>query len=189
MLTAALQAIGVEALATREPGGAPGAEQIRSLLVTGTGDRWDPLTETLLHFAARQEHLRRTIQPALARGAWVVCDRFADSTLAYQSFGQGVPEASVTALRELVVAESEPHLTIVLDLPPEIGLSRAAARAGSETRYEEMGLEMHRRIAAAFREIARRFPERCVLLDACAEIAALHTTVRATVRERLGAAL
>lgn len=187
LLAAALQSIGEEALATREPGGAPGAEQIRALLVTGSAERWDPLTETLLHFAARQEHLRSTIRPALERGAWVICDRFADSTLAYQSFGQGIAEEAVAWLRRLVVGATEPHLTFVLDLPVETGLSRAAGRTGAETRYESMDLDMHRRVAGAFREIARRDPARCVLLDARESVESIHAAVRRTVRERLGA--
>jgi dTMP kinase len=187
LLTEALQASGVGALATREPGGAAGAEQIRTLLVTGRTDRWHPLTETLLHFAARQEHLEATVRPALAAGTWVVCDRFADSTWAYQCFGQGVPEATVQALRHLVVGPTEPDLTIILDLPVEVGLSRAGRRAGDETRYEAMGLDLHRRVSDGFREIARRHPARCVLLDAGGRIDEVQAAVRNAVRDRLGA--
>lgn len=176
-------------MATREPGGAPGAEQIRALLVTGAADRWDPLAETLLHFAARQEHLRITVRPALARGAWVVCDRFADSTLAYQGYGQGVPRDALARLRRLVVGDTEPDLTIILDVPVEVGLARAAARSGTETRYETMDVELHRRIRAGFLEIARSEPERCVLLDGTADAGAVQTAVRTAVRERLGVPL
>lgn len=185
----ALCGAGIEAVATREPGGAPGAEQIRALLVTGAADRWDPLAETLLHFAARQEHLRVTIRPALARGAWVVCDRFADSTLAYQGYGQGVSLDALARLRHLVVGATEPDLTIILDVPVELGLARAAARSGTETRYETMGIELHRRIRAGFLDIARSDPQRCVLLDGTAEPARVQEAVRAAVRERLGAGL
>lgn len=170
---------------TREPGGAPGAEQIRALLVTGSADRWDPVSETLLHFAARQDHLRSTIRPALERGDWVVCDRFADSTLAYQGFGQGVASQIIETLNELIVGPTQPDLTIVLDLPPELGLLRAAARSGRETRYEGMAIELHQRVAAGFREITRAHPKRCVLLEARAEIDAIHASVRAAVRDRL----
>ena len=189
LLADALRGAGIEAVATREPGGTPGAEQIRTLLVTGDADRWDPLTETLLHFAARQEHLRATIRPALARGAWVVCDRFADSTLAYQGYGLGVSREALAQLRHLVVGGTEPDLTIVLDVPAEVGLDRAAARAGTETRYETMGIELHRRIRAGFLEIARSDPGRCVLLDGTADPATVHEAVRAAVRERLGVRL
>lgn len=142
-----------------------------------------------MHFAARQEHLRSTIRPALARGAWVVCDRFVDSTQAYQSYGQGVARETVETLRRMVVGATEPDLTILLDVPPELGLTRAAPRPGEENRYERMGIELHRRIHAGFLEIARREPDRCVILDGTATPDAVHAAVRAAVRARLGAPL
>ncbi len=190
MLVDALTNAGTAAIATREPGGSPAAEEVRALLVAGGADRWDPIAETLLHFAARREHLRTTIRPARARGIWVVCDRFADSTMAYQHYGQGVPRDAVEALRALVVgADDEPELTIVLNLPPEAGLARAARRAEAEARYEAMGLAFHRRVHAGFLEIAAAHPERCAVLDATGEPAAVHAAVRTLVRERLGARL
>jgi len=148
---------------TREPGGAPGAELIRKLLVDGETARWSPETEALLINAARADHLARTIRPALARGEWVICDRFADSTMAYQGYGMGVDRSWLGELRRKVVREAEPGLTLVFDLPVEIGLSRAIA----SQRYERMGREFHERLRAAFQEIAQaRDGRHRVVIDA-----------------------
>ena len=187
-LAAALAAAGVPVLRTREPGGAPGAEAIRALLLGG-GTGWDPVAEAMLHFAARREHLTRTIRPALDAGMWVVCDRFADSTLAYQGFGQGLPRAVFDALAALTLDGLAPDLTLVLDLPPETGMARARARAEAATRYERLGLEFHARIRAGFRAIAEAEPARCVLVDAARPVDAVADDLRALVRARLGAPL
>ena len=128
-LAAALRARGLEVVETREPGGSPGAEEIRRLLTTGEAGRWSPMAETLLHNAARADHLRRTVRPALAAGSWVVSDRFADSTMAYQGYGQGLDRGFIAALSAAVVDGLEPALTLVFDLPVEQGLGRAAAQA------------------------------------------------------------
>src|SRR5260221_12862337 len=128
LLAEALQRIGQIVRLTREPGGAPGAEDIRRLLVEGDPRRWTPETEALLHFAARADHLDRVIRPALAASQWVLCDRFADSTIAYQGYGQGLDLAWLQALRQHVVGRTEPGLTIILDLPVEVGLARAPNR-------------------------------------------------------------
>ena len=169
-LRARLEALGHEVVLTREPGGAPGAEAIRHLLVTGDTGRWTPLGETLLHFAAREDHLAHTIRPALARGAWVVSDRFVDSTFAYQGGAQGVGADTVRQLSKLVVGQDMPALTIILDLPVDIGLSRAHRRAGvdnsGEDRYERMEQAFHHTLREAFLAIARAEPERCVVIDA-----------------------
>lgn len=169
-LRARLEALGHEVVLTREPGGAPGAEAIRHLLVTGDTGRWTPLGETLLHFAAREDHLAHTIRPALARGAWVVSDRFVDSTFAYQGGAQGVGADTVRQLSKLVVGQDMPALTIILDLPVDIGLSRAQLRAGvdnsGEDRYERMEQAFHHTLREAFLAIARAEPERCVVIDA-----------------------
>ena len=133
-------------LATREPGGSPGAERIRALLVEGEVARWDPTTEALLHFAARRDHLVKTIRPALAAGRWVVCDRFYDSTLAYQGHGHGVARELLDTLLAAVVEGDRPDLTLILDLPVEEGLARAARRSGREDRYERMDVEFHERL-------------------------------------------
>lgn len=171
-LTARLVARGIEAVATREPGGTPGAEAIRSLLVTGDVARWDAVTETLLHYAARREHVEKTVQPALARGAWVISDRFADSTMAYQGHAGAVGAARVAALHKLVLGDFRPDLTLILDLPVQVGLARAQSRAGAsasggaEDRYERMGLAFHEALRKAFLDIAAAEPDRCRVVAA-----------------------
>lgn len=182
----ALKRIGIDALETREPGGSPGAEAIRKLLLAGGPDAWDARTEALLMVAARRDHLIHTILPALAVGRWVVCDRFVDSTLAYQGYGRGV---ALDALRELhrFVCETvrHPDLTLILDLPPEIGLKRARDR----NRFEQMGADFHRRLRDGFLTIARSAPDRCVVIDASGDVESVSWALAASVRERLGVAL
>jgi dTMP kinase len=179
-----LQAAGLEAVTTREPGGSPGAEEIRELLVHGEAARWDPMSETLLHFAARRDHLVKTVRPALARGAWVVSDRFADSTRAYQGAGQGVDAAFVEALYRATVEDTAPDLTLVLDLPVELGLARAAQRGGAE-RYERMGRAFHDRLRQAFLRIADAEPQRCRVIAAADEPDRVAAAVWQAVSERL----
>jgi dTMP kinase len=183
---------GREVVETREPGGSPGAEEIRTLLVTGTAGRWDAVTEALLHFAARRDHLRQTIEPALARGSWVVCDRFADSTMAYQGYGHGLGRAPVEALYALVVGSLKPDLTLVLDLPVAEGLARAGHRNGrgtqQEDRYEQMDLGFHERLREGFHDIVAREPARCLLIDARGDEDAVAARIQAAVTERLGVA-
>lgn len=174
-----------EVVLTREPGGSPGAEQIRGLLVDGEVHRWDPITETLLHFAARRDHLANTIRPALARGAWIVSDRFADSTLAYQGYGHGVEKRDIDELYRISVGELKPDLTLILDVPVEAGLARAAGRGGGEDRYERMGSAFHERLRQGFLEIARAEPDRCALIDAALGEDEVHDQIMAAVRERL----
>jgi dTMP kinase len=179
-LVEALGRAGVEAVLTREPGGSPGAEQIRALLVQGDAARWDPLTETLLHFAARRDHLEKTVRPALAAGRWVISDRFADSTVAYQGFGHGVALDRIRALYNWAV---------------ELGLQRAGARLTAsptgreENRYERMDTEFHRRLRDGFLAIAEAAPERCVVIDASADIDSVTQRVLAAVGERCGMSL
>lgn len=189
LLAEALRAAGIDTVATREPGGSPGAEQIRALLVNGATARWDAMTEALMHFAARRDHLVKTVWPALDAGRWVLSDRFADSTRAYQSHGHGLDIAVVERLYADAVGSFAPDLTLILDLPVEEGLRRAAARAGGEDRYEKMDLGFHRRLRAGFLEIALREPKRCVVIDAARPIAEVQHDIRITVRERLGVAL
>jgi dTMP kinase len=183
-----LRRTGLQVVATREPGGAEGAEVIRKLLVSGDPGRWDPMTELLLHFAARRDHLRRTIWPALERGHWVVCDRFADSTMAYQGYGQGLGCAAVEAVYRLVVGDFKPDLTLILDLPVAEGLHRADARGG-ENRYERMDKVFHERLRQGFIEIARAEPARCVLIDASRPVDTVAEDVAAAVRSRLSVAV
>lgn len=149
-LADALRARGQDVVTTREPGGSPGAEAIRTLLVSGDTERWSPGTEALLIYAARMDHLDRTIRPALAKGQWVICDRFADSTMAYQGYGMGVDRAWLEQLRKRVVGDTEPGLTLIFDLPVEVGLARAVA----SQRYEKMGREFHEKLRGAFLDIA-----------------------------------
>ncbi len=180
-----LGAQGRDVVLTREPGGAPGAEEIRRLLVDGDVRRWDPLGEALLHFAARRDHLLHTILPGLESGAWVVCDRFADSTSAYQGYGHGVDLAALAQLYRICVGELKPDLTLILDLPVEVGLARAAARGAGEDRYERMDRDFHERLREGFLEIARREPDRCVIIDASRDEDAVHTAICAAVDARL----
>ena len=178
---------GREVIATREPGGSPGAELVRKLLVEGPVDRWDGPTEALLHFAARRDHLRATVWPALKRGAWVVSDRFADSTVAYQGYGHGVDRGLLNRLYNIAVGDFVPDLTIVLDLPVETGLKRAAARRGTETRYESLAIEFHRHVRAGFLEIAAGDPRRCVVVDATRSVEDIAAEIARAVGERLAA--
>ena len=157
-----------EVVLTREPGGSPGAEVLRDLLVRGDTDRWSPVSETLILYAAREDHLERLIRPALARGAWVLSDRFADSTRAYQGAGGGASAAFIAALEEAVVGEAHPDLTLILDLRVDEGLARSAARGGGEERFERKGQAFHERLRQGFLEIARAEPRRCVVVDAIA---------------------
>jgi dTMP kinase len=177
------------ALRTREPGGAPGAEEIRQLLVQGPPKRWDAESEALLMVAARRNHLVETVWPALDRGDWVVCDRFVDSTLAYQGYGRGLPREALASLHTLIAGSFKPALTLILDLPVDIGLSRAGRRPGGGDRFEQMGRDFHERLRQGFQEIAQAEPQRCVLIDATAAIAAVQQTIRAAVRARLGVAV
>lgn len=186
LLAAALRQQGLPVRATREPGGSPGAEAIRDLLVTGPTDRWDALGEALLHYAARRDHLRALVHPRLKAGDWVLCDRFADSTLAYQGYGHGLDRAAIDALYTLVVGAFRPDLTLILDLPVARGLKRAKARGAGEDRYENFDRAFHERLRGGFQEIARQDPERCALIDASGEIEAVQQLVRAQVTERLG---
>ncbi len=187
-LESALRARGLAVVRSREPGGSPGAEEIRRLLVDGAPGRWDAMTEALLHFAARRDHLRATLVPALARGDWVVCDRFVESTMAYQGYAQGLGREAIELLAALVVGDLAPDLTLVLDIAPEAGLARAGARAGTDgvdDRYERMGPAFHARLREAFLDIARRAPERCVVIDAGADPETVRRAIMAAVEARL----
>ena len=184
-LAAALERSGLSVVTTREPGGSPAGERIRKLLVEGEPGSMGPLTEALLHFAQRAEHLEKTIRPALARGAWVVCDRFADSTMAYQGYGHGLGRAPINSLTRLVCGELLPALTLVFDVPVEIGLARAAARRGVETRYERMDTGFHERLRRGFLDIAKREPWRCAVIDATRDVDTVTAEMLKAVARRL----
>ena len=170
LLVKRLREHGIDALLTREPGGSPRAEAIRKVLLSGAAKSYGPLAEALLFNVARDSHLELTIRPALARGIWVVSDRFFDSTRAYQGAAGGASIASLNALERIVVGPTRPDLTLILDLPPEEGLRRAAARAetsGAETdRFEKMNLTFHAKLRQEFLDIAQAEPWRCVVIDA-----------------------
>ncbi len=177
-----LRAEGREVVLTREPGGTPGAEAIRALLL---GDvPLDPLAQTLLHFAARADHVRHLIRPALARGAVVICDRYYDSTMAYQAYGQDVPLATVEALIRL--NGLDPDITFLLDLPPELALARLTARASGSDRYEAMGPEFFARVDDGFKAIAAAAPARVISIDAAQAPEAVVAAMRVALAVRAG---
>jgi dTMP kinase len=180
-----LKSYGIEAILTREPGGSDGANQIRQLLVTGSEDRWDALSESLLLFAARRDHLNRTIIPALENGIWVISDRFHDSTLAYQGFGHGIDLDFLTALNKRVSGSLEPDITFILDAPSHIGVTRALERGGSENRYEKLIGEFHERARQGFIQIANAQPIRCRLIDATKGIEATRNEISNLIRAQL----
>jgi dTMP kinase len=185
LLAAFLRGQGREVVTSREPGGSPGAEMIRKLLVEGPTDAWDGPTEALLMFAARRDHLVRTVWPAIERGAWVISDRFADSTRAYQGHGHGLPLDRIEQLYTVAVGDFAPDLTLILDLPVDDGLARAAARRGAETRFEGLGTGFHERVRSGFRAIAAAEPKRCALIDASGDVDAVHRAIVRVARERL----
>lgn len=189
LLAESLRQAGIRVVQTREPGGAPGAEDIRALLVTGDPDRWDGITETLLHTAARHTHLVETVWPALHKGAWVVTDRFVDSTIAYQGVGHGIGRDVIARFHDLANKGFMPDLTLMLDLPVEIGLQRALQRAGVEDRYERMDVQFHHRLRAGFLDIARAEPERCAIIDATGDVETVQAAIFSVVAERLGVAV
>ncbi|MGH7048293.1 MAG: dTMP kinase [Stellaceae bacterium] len=189
LLARALECAGVAVLATREPGGSEGAEAIRQLLLEGEPARWDARQEALLFAAARRDHVMRRIEPTLAQGRWVVCDRFADSTVAYQGYGRGLALADIALLHRLAVDDFAPDLTFVLDVPVEIGRARIAARNRVADRFERLDAEFHERLRLGFRDIAAAAPHRCVLIDASAAPARVHRAVLDAVVQRLGVAV
>jgi dTMP kinase len=185
-----LEAAKVRTLITREPGGSPGAEIIRHLVLSGMGKLLGPDAETLLFAAARDDHVRSVIWPALGQGTWVLCDRFSDSTHVYQGkLGHVAPEL-LNAMQRVTIGDLKPDLTLILDVPVEVGLKRAAARRGSATpdRFESEDLQFHRELREGYREIAAAEPERCVLIDATADANTVAASVWTVLRERFFAA-
>ena len=186
-----LAARGITAIVTREPGGSPFAERVRDLLLDQSAGARDPLAEALLFYAARADHLTATIRPALAAGTWVLCDRFADSTRAYQGAASGVNRELLSRLERMVVAQTRPDLTIILDLDPAAGLARADTRrlasAGVAQRdaFEGRDLRFHTRLRKSFLEIAEADPSRCAVIPADASIDAIEADIWQHVKERL----
>lgn len=183
-----LRGRGIEVVVTREPGGSPGAECVRHVLLEGAAEAFGPLAEACLFAAARADHVDRTIRPALAAGRWVISDRFADSTRVYQ--GDGVPSAMVDLLEAIAVEDTRPDLTILLDVPASIGLARAGARRGAGTidRFEKEDLAVHERRRRAFLDLAQAEPERFVVVDATDDPGTVAEAIWYAVETRLGLA-
>ena len=185
LLADSLREAGIDVVTTREPGGAPGAEDIRTLLVNGATSRWTPVSEALLNYAARAEHLDKTVFPALEKGKWVISDRFADSTLAYQGYGHGLERERISQIAQAVLGDFKPDLTIVFDLDQDTGLERAVSRGEGEDRYERMGKDFHQRLRQGFLEIAREEPGRCAVVDVSGSIEQVAIEIRRVVSARL----
>jgi dTMP kinase len=183
-LAETLRARGHVVTQTREPGGSPGAEDIRRLVLTGDPDRWSPETEILLFTAARRDHLEKTIRPALARGEIVITDRFADSTRMYQGLRAPALRDTVDRLHELMIG-TEPDLTLLVDIDPAVGLARAQARAGDEMRFEDMGLATQAQMRAGFLDLAARTP-RFAVIDGARAADAVAADILTTVLARIG---
>ena len=186
-LAAALEAKGHEVVLTREPGGSAGAEEIRALVLQGDPDRWSAETEILLFTAARRDHLERTILPALAAGKVVVCDRFADSTRMYQGLSRGDLRGTVDQLHSLMIGR-EPDLTVLIDMDPEEGLSRALSRQGVEERFESFGADLQKQMRAGFLSLAEEFADRFRIIDGARDMDAVAVDVLATAEAALAEA-
>ena len=183
-LCRALEKADIEAVMTREPGGSFGAEKIRKLVLEGTADRWSGRTELLLMYAARLDHVEKLIRPALERGAWVVSDRFADSSLAYQGIARGLGADAVRALHEVVMDGFGPDLTLVFDIDPVMAQRRVETRGEALSRFDTESMEFHNTLRDAFREIARAEPERVKIIDADHPRDVVHTRVLNAVTQR-----
>jgi dTMP kinase len=185
-----LEAAKLRAIVTREPGGSPGAEVIRHLILSGMGKLLGPDAETLLFAAARDDHVRTVIQPALNQGSWVLCDRFSDSTRVYQGKVGHVASGLLNAMERVTIGDLKPDLTIILDVPVEVGLKRAAARRGNAApdRFEAEDIKFHQKLREAYREIAAAEPQRCVLIDASGEANMVAASVWTALRDRFFAA-
>jgi dTMP kinase len=183
-LAAYLEGQGQSVVLTREPGGSPGAEDIRALVLEGEPDRWSPETELLLFTAARRDHLERTIRPALEAGQIVICDRFADSTRMYQGLRRDGLRALVDQLHDLMIGR-EPDLTVLIDMDPGVGLSRALSRNAGEERFESFGNDLQAKMRTGFLDLAAEFPERFTIIDGGRDIEQVSADVAARVTEWL----
>lgn len=197
MLGAALTAAGLNAVMTREPGGTDQAERIRNLLIQRDAGNFDPLTEAMLMMSARREHLVNKIWPSMEQGKWVVSDRFVDSTRAFQGYGMGLDQGLIDRIYAMIAGDFQPDLTFMFDIDAEKGLSRslkqlavtADKNESTEDRYERMGVPFHNRLRQGFLEIAKRFPDRCVIIDAAQDIATIHGQILKTIETRFGVSL
>jgi dTMP kinase len=181
-----LHGAGQRTVVTREPGGSPGAEIIRHLLLSGMGKLLGPEAETLLFAAARDDHVHTVIEPALDQGIWVLCDRFSDSTRAYQGSLGKVDPGILNALQRVTIGDLKPDLTFILDVPVEVGMQRANARrgTGAPDRFEAEDIKFHEGLRDAYRQIAAAEPQRCVLIDADTDAATVAAKVWSAVRDR-----
>ena len=184
LLAQTLSTRGLDVVLTREPGGSPGAEEIRALVLEGPPDRWSAETELLLFTAARRDHLERTIRPALAAGQIVICDRFADSTRMYQGLRGAGLRAKVDALHALMIGQ-EPDLTVLVDMEPNTGLARALARQGYEERFEAFGADLQHAMRAGFLDLAKEQPDRFVVVNGAGSIEDVAQAVFAAVMSHL----
>lgn len=190
LLAAAFAQAGIRAITTREPGGSAGGEAIRAMVVSGAADKWHPTTEALLFMAARFDHLATVIAPALAQGKWVLCDRFYDSTSVYQGIAKKVGTAWLDQLYRQLFANTAPDLTLLLDLPPDIGLARTDTRGNvAESRFEQMDFDFHETLRAGFLRLAAAHPERIRTIDATGDARTVHRAIIAQVNARFGLAL
>ena len=191
MLAAYLQSKNIAVVQTKEPGGTPEGKVLRELLVTGDKDKFDAVSECLLYYADRRNHLTKVVWPAMNEGKWVISDRYADSTEAYQYYGydKRVDKATLQALYRMVAGDFKPDLTLILDIDPEVGMRRSFAKAQSmavkELRFESRQIEFHHNLRRGFLEIAKREPERCVVIDADADMETVHERIVKTVEQRL----
>ena len=156
----------IKFITTREPGGSKGAEKIRKLILKSNQNDWSPMTEALLHISARSDHLEKKIKPNLKKGIWVICDRFRDSTMAYQGYGNGLKLDVLEMLQESIFDKLNADLTIILDTLPNISLSRARKRKNGNQKYENMGINFHKKVRKGFIEIKKKNKKRCKLLSA-----------------------
>lgn len=184
-LADALVSAGLSVTTTREPGGSPGAEMIRTLLLDPNTE-WNVATEALLHSAARADHYTTRIGPALKRGQWVLCDRYTDSTRAYQGYGLGLNLEAIEILNEIAIGDFTPDLTLILDIPVETGIDRIKGRGSNPDRYERMEKAFHERLRDGFLDIAHKEPERCSVIDAAADIETVTRRIIDCVFARFG---
>ena len=190
LLASSFAAAGLAVCVTREPGGSAGGEAIRGLVVSGAADKWHPVTESLLFMTARYDHVETKIKPALARGEWVLCDRFYDSTYVYQGIAKGVGGAWLDQLYAHLFGNLAPELTLLLDVSPQVGLARTDARGNmAESRFESMGIAYHEQLRAGFQALAAKFPQRMKTVDAEQAAAQVHAAIVAEVNARFGLAL
>jgi dTMP kinase len=190
-LAARLDAAKLRAIVTREPGGSPGAEIIRHLVLSGMGKLLGAEAETLLFAAARDDHVHTVIEPALDQGTWVLCDRFSDSTRVYQGRLGKVAPAVLNAMERVTIGDLKPDVTFILDVPVEIGMARAAARrgTGAPDRFEAEDVKFHQQLREGYRQIAADEPQRCVLIDATADPGMVAANIWAALRDRLFASV